>query len=153
MINATHIFNSSQGTQERVTLELAPKNFPDSPLKGDVIAELHLLRIDKGIALTLTHLETTLDEICVRCGKKMEIPLKTEGGEWIYYQYERDHLEDPEDTLVLGEDYTLDPIEPLRQEIILHTPTHPRHAKLCQKYDDSEDRSIKSLAGLKDIVE
>ena len=150
MINVQKLLKSANATQESFGGEF---KFADLPLKGSVKAEGKLMKVKDGIAVLFDEIKASQAGDCVRCNKKLNIPLKIEAGQWIFYDKRPAVEDDANEFLRINmENKSIDLREPLRQEILLHLQEFPNCNPICKEFVASDvDTGVKALSGLKDL--
>lgn len=152
MINILELYKAVNSTREFIELDLDKEDFDQLVLTDDVQAKLTLMRLDEGISMLIDELNTKVKVDCVRCGKEVSVPLTTSGGEWLFYEKEPRDMDDQNEFLLIDKDkFEIDPISPLRQELLLAMPEAPHCKKECKKFEES-GTGVKALAGLKDLM-
>ena len=156
MIKIATLYRAANGAMEPVKLDFTAEDFGIPELEGPVHVHGKLLRVDEGIMLLIDKLEATQNAHCSRCGKALKLPLNFKPSEWLFYEEEANEDDDSDERLQLDTHrLELDPLEPVRQDILLNLETTPRCKKTCKKFEEAKegDQGVKALAGLKDLVE
>ncbi len=156
MIKIHKLFNSPHGTVESIELLFQPDSLPDYDLLEPVAFSGQLMRMEDGIVFSLKTLSTTLASLCVSCGKPLKLKITSEGSDWFFHQ-DKPLNPDPADDgfMIDSKHYTIDLLEPVRQEILLNTPDFPRCKKSCRQIeipDAVEEKGVKAFQNLTDLV-
>lgn len=152
MIDIRELYKAVNSTREFMELDFEKEDFDQLTLTEGVHAKVTLMRIDEGIVFTVDELKTKVEEECVRCRKKVVVPIDSSEGEWLFYDKAPRDIDDKNEFLMIDkEEFEIDPMEPLRQELILAVPASPHCQVECKKFDDS-GAGVKALAGLKDLL-
>lgn len=151
MIDIRELFRSVNSTREFLELEYPVEDFEQLELTEPVKAKIALMRLDEGITMLIEELTSSVKTTCVRCGKAVTVALKTTEGEWLFYEKPPHEVDDQNEFLLIDkEEFEIDPMEPLRQELILGVPVAPHCEVECKEFEASGE-GVKSLAGLKDL--
>ncbi len=152
MINITKLLSAPTGAREPFELDLHESQFPELKLKGNVRSQGELLRLEEGILLMLQKLEATEGAACVRCGKPMDISIELkQPSEWLFYEQKPLSYDDENEHLMIElERLQIDPLEPIRQELILNSPSNPHCKKTCVNFEEP-GKGVQALKGLKDL--
>lgn len=151
MIDIRELYKAVNSTREFLELDLEKEEFDQLILSEPVSAKLALMRLDEGITMMIEEMTTSVELDCVRCGKKVSVPMKTGGGEWLFYEQTPRDMDDQNEFLLINKDeFEINPISPLRQELLLALPDAPHCAVECRVFDQSSS-GVKALAGLKDL--
>jgi len=154
MIKISDIYHAPFGSREPFRLEFEAEDLKIPEIEGKVTAIGQFMRVQEGIMMLLETLEATQTGNCARCGKSLSFPLPFKPSEWLFY--ETDPLPDDDENEHLKLDVhrlELDPLEPVRQDLILNLELKPQCEKPCVKFDESkQDSGLKHLAGLKDLI-
>lgn len=155
MIKIAHIYRSTNGSSEPFELNYEAAEFAIPEIEGHVKANGLFMRVEEGVMMLIEKLEAKQKGICSRCAKSMDFPLNFSPSEWLFYEGEA-HEDDKENEWLKLDTHRLelDPMEPIRQDLLLNLETVPRCKKLCKKFEESKpepEKGLKSLAGLKDL--
>lgn len=155
MIKIAHIYRSANGTVEPFELSYEAADFALPELEGTVKASGRFMRVEEGVMMLIENLEATQKGICSRCAKPLDFPLDFKSSEWLFYEGEP-HEDDKENEWLKLDTHRLelDPLEPIRQDLLLNLEPVPRHQKLCKKFEESKpepEKGVRALAGLKDL--
>lgn len=156
MIKIAQIYRAANGAREPFHLEFAAEDFEIPEIEGTVTAEGNFMRVEEGVMMLIEKIDATQVAYCARCGKHLKQKIDFKPSEWLFYKDEP--LEDDKENEWLKLDthrLELDPMEPIRQDILLNLEAIPRCKKLCKKYEESkpeEDKGVKALSGLKDLL-
>jgi uncharacterized metal-binding protein YceD (DUF177 family) len=156
VIKIAQIYRAVTGAREPFHLEFKAEDFNIPEIKSDIIVEGQFMRMEEGVMMMIEKIEATQSTLCSRCAKPLKIPLEFTPSEWLFYE-EKPHEDDDEDETLLLDSHRLelDPMEPVRQDLLLNLQAIPRCKKLCAKFEESkpeEEKTIKALAGLKDML-
>jgi uncharacterized metal-binding protein YceD (DUF177 family) len=152
MIDIKSLFESQNAETEDFSLSFKAKDFPDLELVGGIEASGRLIRVEEGITFILKELTAAQNCKCVRCDKKLELPLKVDGSEWLFYEKRPHDYDDFNELMQLDKmNMILDPKRALRQDIILNLNLNPHCKEECVEFKAPE-MGRKSLAGLKDLM-
>lgn len=156
MIKISQLYRATNGAREPLELEFEAETFEIPEITGTVKAKGSLLRVEEGIMMLIEDLEATQVAHCARCGKQLEKKINFKPSEWLFYDGEP-HEDDKENEWLKLDTHRLelDPVEPIRQDLLLNLDSTPRCKKLCAKFEESkleEPKGVKALAGLKNLL-
>ncbi len=157
MIKISQLYRAANGTREDLDLEFEAEVFEIPEITGTVKAKGSLMRVEEGIMMLIENIDATQTGTCARCGKELKEKIEFKPSEWLFYDGEP-HEDDNENEWLKLDTHRLelDPVEPIRQDILLNLEAIPRCKKLCAKFDESkpeELKGVKALAGLKDLMQ
>jgi len=151
VIDIRELYRAANGTKEFIEFELESEEFEDLKVSNPISAKLELIRVEEGIALLVKELASTVDQECVRCQKAISVQVLIGEGEWLFYdQRPKDYDDENEFLFIDREEFEIDVVDPLRQEILLNLPVAPRCKGECASFDE-EEKGVKALAALKDL--
>lgn len=104
--------------------------------------------------MLIAKLEATQKTFCSRCAKPLKLDLSFNPSEWLFYEAKPVAEDDENEHLQLDTHrLELNPVEPVRQDIILNLSHIPRCKKLCAKFEEAiiEHKGVKALSGLKNL--
>jgi uncharacterized metal-binding protein YceD (DUF177 family) len=120
------------GTREKFTLS-GPTDFEGITLKSDLKAKCELMHIDEGIAVQLDNITVDVGIECEKCLEIFTTNIIIDSAQRKMLLKEPQEIEDPEDIFLIDQkNRTIDLLEPLRQEIILHFPAIPVCSTSCK---------------------
>ncbi|MFA4815156.1 MAG: YceD family protein [Candidatus Gracilibacteria bacterium] len=155
MVKIAQIYRATNGSREPFSLEFKAEDFDISEIQGRVTASGHFMRVEEGIMMLLEGLDATQTAHCSRCGKALKLKLNFKPSEWLFYK-EKPPEDDSENEWLELDTHRLElnPLEPVRQDILLNLGLAPRCKKLCKKFEESKpekNKGVKALSGLKDL--
>jgi len=146
------LYYAVDGTKEPFEVKFSAADFEGVPVKGSITAQGHLMRVEEGVMMLISHLKATQEVNCSYCGRTLKLPVRFEPSEWLFYEKKPLEYDDENEYLYLDKkQMTVDPIEPIRQELILNLETAPRCAKVCTKFEEPEP-GVKALSHLKKLI-
>lgn len=156
MIKVAQIYRAVSGTREPFELKFKAKDFEIPEIEGEVTSKGHFMRVEEGVMMLLEELDAIQNTHCSRCGKALKLQINLKPSEWLFYE-EKPHEDDNENEWLKLDTHRLeiDPVEPIRQDLLLNLEPVPRCKKLCKKFEESkpeEDKGVKALSGLKDLL-
>lgn len=155
MIKVSKLSHSPNGTQEPFELSYSASDFDGLDLKGGVTASGQLLRVEEGIMMIIEELKATQNTLCARCGKKLTVPIEFSKAEWLFYEEKPLIYDDENEFLYVDKHHwEIQPFEPIRQELVLHSEDIVRCEKACARFEDASiEEGSKALSVLKDLLQ
>ncbi len=156
MIKIAQIYRAANGTREPFELKFKAEDFEIPEIEGEVTAKGHFMRVEEGVMMLVEDVDAIQNTHCSRCGKALNLQINFKPSEWLFYEGEP-HEDDKENEWLKLDTHRLelDPVEPIRQDLLLNLEPVPRCKKLCKKFEESkleEDKGVKALSGLKDLL-
>ena len=156
MIKIAQTYRAPNATREPFELKFKAEDFEIPEIIGDVVARGHFMRVEEGVMMLVEEVDATQIGYCARCTKALKLQMDVKPSEWLFYEGEP-HEDDKENEWLKLDTHRLelDPVEPIRQDLLLNLEPVPRCKKLCKKFEESkleEDKGVKALAGLKDLL-
>lgn len=157
MLKIDKLYQAPNGSQEPFELSFKAGELAIPEITGPVTAHGHFMRVEEGIMMLLEALDATQETFCTRCGKPLSLPLNFKPSEWLFY--ETDPLPDDDENEHIKMDVhrkELEPLEPVRQDLILNLEMKPYCKKLCAKFEEAKpegSKGVKALAGLKGLLD
>ena len=154
------------GSSEIYTFN-GPVEFDNLKTKSDIEGKAEIMKIEDGFNFKVENVRITLEIECEKCLKPFEQEIEVEHGERQFFFEPPKIIEDPNNVfLVNKKNQTLNALEVLRQEIILHFPVISVCSKSCkgicpfcginrnQKKCDCKEETAeyKPLSALKDLI-
>ena len=156
MIKIAQIYRAANGTQEPFELTFSAAELSVPEIQGPAVVRGTFLRVQEGIMMLIQEIKASQISSCSRCAKKLKIPLVFKPSEWLFYEEAPVEGDDENEHLKMDTHrLELDPLEPVRQDLILNLELSPHCKKSCQKYEAAKpgwDEGVKALSGLKDII-
>lgn len=163
------LINEETGMSEIYSFE-GPVKFEGVETKSDIKGKVEMMRIDEGFNISVKNVEIKVELNCEKCLKPITKTVKLDFFEKQFLLNEPKKPEDPNDLYLVDKKHmTVDLLEPLRQEIILHFPAVQVCSESCKgicpkcgtdlnkkkckcKIEKIEEPSNKPLAGLKKLI-
>ncbi len=112
------------GTSETFTVKV-PVKFPEIEIKSDLKGKVSIMRLDDGFNVVAKNFDVKISVPCEKCLKKYSQNVEIPFAERFFHLDPPKKIEDPNDTFIIDKkNRTLDALEMLRQEIILHFPVN-----------------------------
>lgn len=151
MIDIRELYRAPNGTREHLEYEIETEDFENLDLSGALTVKFDLLRVQEGIMLSITELKAKMKGSCVLCQKEIDVDVETNEGEWLFYEERPKDYDDENEFLFIDKDeFEIDPLDPIRQEVFLNMTDSPRCPVRCASFDQ-ESKGVKALSNLKDL--
>jgi uncharacterized protein len=124
VFDVSKLIDQSTGTRDEYSFE-GPVKFAEMTLKAPIQGKVEIMRIDEGVNVRVTNLETKAQFTCDRCLESYTQPILVKSAERIFYEKTPSKIEDINDLYLMDKKHwKIDISEMLRQEIMLHFPAN-----------------------------
>jgi uncharacterized protein len=122
VFDVSKLIDQSTGSRDEYSFE-GPVKFEGMTLKAPVTGHVEIMKIEEGVNVNVTNLETKAEFTCDRCLKLYTQPILVKSAERIFHKEPPKNVEDLSDLYMMNKKHlNVDISEMLRQEIILHFP-------------------------------
>lgn len=161
------LLEQSTGSSEQYSFDI-PVEFPEVDARSTLTGKIEIMRMEKGLHVTITDVKILSAAICEKCLKNFDEKVEIPTAERQYYLNRPSKVEDPLDLFLINkQNLTIDVNEMMRQEIILHFPINSVCSTHCKgicaycgsnlnekpcKCTEEEPEENKPLSVLKDLL-